>query len=194
MKFILALLISSLVGVNLSTASIGASSPKKRNVKKVKVVRYTQKRYPRKRVVVVRQRRVSTVRGLPRNSTRLSFRARNYHFNNGIYYLSTGRGYQVVKAPVGLRIKRLPASTVVVKGPKTKYWFHSGTYYRISSANDGYEVVEPEVGLVVPNIPRDHYEEVKVDGNRYLACNDILYVEVRTNGRLNYRIAGFVDA
>lgn len=58
----------------------------------------------------------------------------NYYFTKGIWYKAHGKKFVVVKAPVGVRIKRLPRGyhTVWVRG--RKYYKYNGTWYSKSKA------------------------------------------------------------
>ncbi len=53
----------------------------------------------------------------------------NFYFSNGIWYKANGKKFVVVKAPAGIRIKRLPRGyrTVWVNG--RKYYKYNGIWY-----------------------------------------------------------------
>lgn len=58
--------------------------------------------------------------------------------------------------------------------------------------NNSYEVVEPEIGTIVYELP-DDYEKVAIDGMEYYEYASILYGKVHVNGSRAYEVVGFID-
>lgn len=63
--------------------------------------------------------------------------------------------------------------------------------FYIQSGSD-YEVVDPEIGTIVYELPSD-YEKVTIDGQTYYEYGNILYEKVQDNGARAYEVVGFID-
>ena len=58
------------------------------------------------------------------------FKNKRYFFTDGVWYRSARRGYRVCAAPVGLRLKALPAGHKVVIVRGKKYFRYKGITYQ----------------------------------------------------------------
>ena len=54
------------------------------------------------------------------------------------------------------------------------------------------EVVEPEIGTVVYELP-DGYEKVTIDGLTYYEYANILYEKIQLDGSRAYEVVGIID-
>jgi hypothetical protein len=75
----------------------------------------------------------------------------NYYYHRGTFYRPGPRGYYVVHAPIGARIRALPphCSRIYISG--TWYWRYGDVYYR--PFEDGYVVVDQPTTVVVKEAP-----------------------------------------
>ncbi len=55
-----------------------------------------------------------------------------YYRSNGVWYVKKNHRYNVVKAPVGLRVATLPRGYRVVKVRGVRYYTSNGVYYKRS--------------------------------------------------------------
>ncbi|GEM_PF-3727907 len=65
------------------------------------------------------------------------------------------------------------------------YFYSQGNYYR-PLPNRHYEIILPQVGMMVPELP--YYEMVRYNGRSYYAYNNHLYSRVRTPYGFNFRV------
>ena len=63
----------------------------------------------------------------------------------------------------------------------------------IFSHTNEYEVVEPSVGTVVPELPENDVEVVTIDGETYYEFDDILYKPLVTKEGVQYEVVGRLD-
>jgi len=74
------------------------------------------------------------------------------------------------------------------------YWhekarMHSPTILRAKTA---YEVVEPEIGTVIYELPED-YERVEIEGNSYCEFSNVLFEKIQINEERAYEVIGFIE-
>lgn len=128
-------------------------------------------------------KRGHVVTTLPSGIVKVNHKGATLHFNNGVFYKPKGAAsFVVARAPIGLRIKLLPAGAkkiMVRKQVQLHYYY--GTFYSYSEASKEYEVVEAPEGAVVADIP-DGYEMEEIDGVVYYTLDDAKYMEKLTSG------------
>lgn len=56
-----------------------------------------------------------------------------------------------------------------------------------------YEVVKPEKGMIVPQLPANNVETVWLHGVAYYLFDDVLYREIPTQTGIQYEVAGFIN-
>tara|TARA_R110001606_G_scaffold58325_3_gene139798 strand:- start:2012 stop:2221 length:210 start_codon:yes stop_codon:yes gene_type:complete len=66
----------------------------------------------------------------------------------------------------------------------------AGTFY--TQTGNEYEVVEPEIGTILYELPKD-YERVTIDGQTYYEYGNILYEKVQVDGTRAYEVVGIID-
>jgi len=116
----------------------------------------------------------------------VSVNNQQYHYDQGVYYVSSGSGYTVVQAPVGATITTLPPSSqTVVVNETTNNYYYGGTYYEKSSG--GYTVVEPTAGTVVESLPEGG-EEVKIGDITYVKVGETYYQPIEQDGKSMYEV------
>jgi len=79
---------------------------------------------------------------------------------------------------------------IKIKHPNRDYFWFNGIFY--NNVDDGYEVVEPEIGTIIYELP-DEYERVEVDGNTYYEFDNVLYEKIQIDGARAYEVIGFIE-
>ena len=109
-----------------------------------------------------------------------------YHYDQGVYYVSSNGGYTVVQAPVGATITTLPpGSQTVVINETTNNYYYGGTYYE--KKPEGYTVVPPTAGAVVETLPESG-KEVKVGEVNYVKVGETYYQPIVQDGKNKYEV------
>lgn len=116
----------------------------------------------------------------------ISVASHQYHYDQGVYYVSSGSGYTVVQAPVGAVITTLPqgAQTVVVNETTNNYYY-GGTFY--AKNPKGYAVVAPTAGTIVQSLPEGG-KEVKIGNITYVKYGDTYYQPIQKDGKNCYEV------
>ena len=116
----------------------------------------------------------------------VSIENQQYHYDQGVFYVSGNGGYTSVTAPVGATVTTIPqgAQTVVVNETTNNYYY-GGTYYEKDSG--GYTVVPPTSGTVVENLPEGG-EEVKIDDVTYVKLGETYYQPIQQDGKNMYEV------
>ena len=70
-----------------------------------------------------------------------------YYYHRGVFYRKAHRGYTVVRAPRGARVKLLPSGHVTVYVGAEPYFYYYGAYYRYAPDDEAYVVVEAPQGV-----------------------------------------------
>lgn len=154
----------------------------------VKVVAFS-----RTKRVIVRPRVVRTIRVLPTGCRTFVHNRNNYYAHNGLYYGLRNNAYVVMPAPFGIRVNILPVGYRNVHWGNANYYYHRGAYYnRVESTNE-YEVIEPKVGMVVPELPEDDVEEVQINDQTYYEYDNYLYKQIPTKSGLQYEVVGTLE-
>ena len=103
----------------------------------------------------------------------VSLANRNYHYDQGVYYVKVDNGYKAVAAPIGANIPELPEDTQdVVVDSKTSYYY-MGTFYKEDSGG-GYTVIKAPVGGMVSYLP-DGYTTQTSNGKTYYVYAGVYY-------------------
>jgi hypothetical protein len=116
----------------------------------------------------------------------VSVNNQQYHYDQGVYYVSSNGGYTVVEAPVGAKVTTLPEGYEKVEvNETTNNYYYGGTYY--DKVPDGYIVVEPTAGVVVANLPEGG-EEVKIGEVTYVKVGGVYYQPIEKDGKAMYEV------
>jgi len=78
----------------------------------------------------------------PQNYVGVVVGSRRYFYNGGSFYVRARGGYNVVAAPIGARIRVLPAGFVSLRIGDLDYYYFNGIYYTYLPDQSGYVVVE----------------------------------------------------
>ena len=97
-----------------------------------------------RRVSVRAPRRYSAVIArLPLGHSKIVVGGTLYYHYRGVFYRKAHRGYKVVRAPRGARVKLLPSGHATVYIGAEPYFYYYGAYYRYAPDAEVYVVVEP---------------------------------------------------
>lgn len=91
---------------------------------------------------------------------------------------------------VGSRVPHRPTRSVVIRFNKCDYFYADGVYYR--QVGHEYEVIRPQIGMVVPALPRTA-ERIRLKGEKLFLYDGILYKQIPTPDGLQYRVEGFME-
>ena len=116
----------------------------------------------------------------------VSIENQKYHYDSGVYYVSSSGGYTVVQAPVGATVQTLPKETEKVEvNETTNNYYYGGAFY--SKSDEGYTVVPATAGTIVPSLPEGG-EEVKIGDVTYVQFGDTYYQPIQVDGKNMYEI------
>ena len=121
----------------------------------------------------------------------ITVESQQYHYDQGVYYVSTTGGYTVVPAPIGATVTTLPPATqTVVVTETTNNYYYGGTYYE--KTDKGYTVVAPTAGTVVENLPEGGKEE-KIGDITYVKVGETYYQPIKKDGKDMYEVVFIED-
>ena len=144
------------------------------------------------------QSSVTVIRRPPRESKIVVHAGVRYHYYGDVYYKPYGRGYVVVRPPVGLRVTILPVGYTSVTIGRVPYFYAGGVYY-VQRSPGRYEVVEPPRELAVNSTSQlsalpEGAQSVYIAGRKYYKINDTYYEKsVSENGSESYVVVGKVE-
>lgn len=98
----------------------------------------------------------------------------------------------VKRVVVGTRVKVLPVNRVVIYFNNLPFIYADGIYYREVAPTE-YEVVKPEKGMIIPQLPANNVETVWLHGVAYYLFDDVLYREIPTQTGIQFEVAGFIN-
>lgn len=91
---------------------------------------------------------------------------------------------------VGTRVRTLPAKYVVINYNNSPFVYAEGVFYRrLPSAE--YEVIRPQIGMIVPLLPKHNVKKVRVKGEKLFLFDGVLFKKIRTSHGVQYRVVGF---
>ena len=112
----------------------------------------------------IERRRVVRVQHLPPHYETIVVHKNNYFYNNGFFYRRGPRGYAVIGAPIGARIRVMPLGYSVIKFGGLSYYYLNGVYYNFIPSENVYVVVNKPRNA--PNLPSSNLDQVKLyDGS-----------------------------
>lgn len=145
----------------------------------------------RRNVVVTRPHRVHTINRIDNSYTRYRHGGYDYSYRDGHYYRHGGGVYTRCGAPYGLRIRVIPTHYNRIVIGAVPYFYFGGIFYRQYERE--YEVVQPPVGAIVPELPEYGVSEVTINGEIYYEFDNVLYKPVVTRNGVQYRVVGNMD-
>ncbi len=145
-----------------------------------------------KPVTVVKSSKPKEVVKLPSKSVAFRVNGVNYYRNGSKYYILKNSKYVLTVPPFGLRVSIIPALHTIFKFNNVNYYCSDGVIYAPTS-NDQFEVVQPQVGMVIPELPVVNVSEVVIDGMVYFEFDNILYKQIPTTSGLQYEVIGTLN-
>lgn len=124
---------------------------------------------------------------LPNGYRTVKSGGKSFYAHGGRFYSKSGSRYVVVRPPIGGRIARPPNRCYRFWYAKRRYWYSGGAYYSYDEAEDDYEVVEPEEGMIVDDKP-DGAMEVVHDGHTYYVYEGWRYEPMYQGSKLVYAV------
>lgn len=92
---------------------------------------------------------------------------------------------------VGTRIKERPPRSVVIYYKNAPYLYADGVYYK--SVNKDYEVIKPQIGMVVPELPKEGVTKMKIKDEVLYAYDNVLYKKIPTSSGVQFEVQGFIN-
>lgn len=109
----------------------------------------------------------------------------DYYYCDGIYYRDFDGRYEMVSAPIGRHVRKLPKGSVEISVNGMPYFYYYGTFYKTSGRK--YEVAAAPVGALVESIPSGS-EKVEISGQNYYIVNGAQYKPVLRNNEVWYEV------
>ena len=117
----------------------------------------------------------------PRRHRRLAVHGKRYVYHGGVFYRPRPRGYVVVPAPIGARVRAIPEVSVTIRVGRVTLHYAHGAFYRWAPRYRTYVVVRPPTGIVVPALPPGAARYDRGRNVRY-RCGEVVYRPVRRHG------------
>ncbi len=180
MKKIILTTFSALLIVVSSSDFASAKSDKKSNVTTI---------VNNKKVTIIKDSKPKVVSKLPAKSVTMQFKGANIYKDGYKYYKKVDSKFVVIAPPIGLRVSIIPAIHTIFKFNNINYYCSEGVIYK-ATEDDQFEVVQPEVGMIVPELPEVNVREVNIDGTIYFEFEGLLYKQIPTESGLQYKVSG----
>ncbi len=178
--------ISSNDNRNSSSSKKTTSSKNVTTNKKVTIGKSTPVQKP---VTVVKNSKTKMVNKVPSKAVTVRVKGSDYYRNGSRYYKYVNSKYVLTMPPFGLRVSIIPALHTIFRFNNYNYYCADGVIYQATS-NDQFEVVQPQVGMVLPELPVVNVSEVVIDGMVYFEFDNILYKQIPTTSGLQYEVIG----
>ncbi|MEJ2613337.1 MAG: DUF6515 family protein [Ignavibacteriaceae bacterium] len=110
------------------------------------------------------RRRAVRVEHLPTHYESIVVNRKNYFYHNGSFFRRGQKGYVIIGAPVGARVRALPLGYVIVNFGGLSYYYLNGAYYNYIPSENVYVVVNKPGNA--PGLPSRNLDQVKLyDGS-----------------------------
>lgn len=110
-----------------------------------------------------------------------------YYYGEGLFYIYNQGGYVVVPAPIGYTVPDIPYNARKVAYRNVTYYYYSGNFF-IKNQNNYYTTVEPPVGLILSEIPRNSTMQNNGNGDILFRYGNTYYQPLYVYGMMYYRI------
>ncbi len=114
----------------------------------------------------------------------------NYYYLDGRYYTYRDNAYVIVPPPRKIRVATIPETFFTLLVKNLTYYYVAGAYYRYDDVLRTYEVVDPPMGAIVPELPEYDVNTVMLKGKTYLVYDNILYKPIVTASGVQYEVVG----
>lgn len=122
---------------------------------------------------------------LPYTSFDFMYGGLDYYLHNGICYQYNDGRYNMVPAPVGSHVRRLPKGHEELSVGGATYYYYYGAFYK--PIGKKYKVVPAPVGAIVGNIPKGA-NKLKVDGQTFYSANGVQYKAILKDNAVWYQV------
>lgn len=144
-------------------------------------------------VTVVNYPKVKSVNKVsPKTSVSIKFNGLEFFVSDNKYYKLVNSKYIWVMPPVGLKVSVLPTVRLSFNFNNRVYYSSGGAIYQEVAGNQ-YEVVAPEIGMIVPELPEVNVSQVSIDNMIYFEYDNTLYKQIPTQSGLMYEVVGFLS-
>ncbi|MFI3289615.1 MAG: DUF6515 family protein [Rikenellaceae bacterium] len=149
----------------------------------------TTQSYKGKPVTVVKSSKPKSVAKLPATKYPIKHNGVEYYRSGSKFYKNVNGRFVLTVLPFGLRVPIIPAVHTIFRFNNINYYSSEGVIYQ-EAGNNEYVVVEPQVGMVVPELPMVNVSEVSIDNMIYFEFDGILYKQIPTVSGLQYEVVG----
>lgn len=92
---------------------------------------------------------------------------------------------------VGTIIKKRPAQSILIHYKDFSFYYSGGVFYR--PVEDHYEVIKPQIGMVVPELPEDGVKKIVMKDEVLYSYDDVLYKKIVTPKGIKFEVKGFIN-
>ena len=175
-----------------------AHPARKQQIQKRKQVKRTMRIYKRSQLRVVKRRPTPVVIAkLPAGHLVMKHQGSSFYYHQGIFYRKNKSAFVRTFPPQGIRLRQLPTKHHVVINGNKKCYYLNGVYYaktEVDKEGPVYEVISPEAGSVVPDIPTEYAEKVEIDNESYYLVEGLLYQKNIGKEGDSYTVIGQVES
>lgn len=93
---------------------------------------------------------------------------------------------------IGTYVEKLPAKGVTIYHNHLPFVYINGVYYKKLNSSK-YEIIKPEIGMIVPQLPDYNVEELYIKGETLFLFDNTLYKQIPTTEGLKYKVTGFIN-
>jgi len=115
----------------------------------------------------------------------VSLNNRQYHYDQGVYYVQADNGYRAVSAPIGAKIPDLPDDTQTMVVGSATFYYYMGVFY--NQGSDGYAVIQAPIGAMVSYLP-EGYTTKAINGQTYYLYDGVYYQARMVDGGTAYAV------
>lgn len=139
------------------------------------------------RAIVINSPRVKSVRTIRADHATIRHNGVLLHISKGKFYRKVNSSYILSMPPIGIRVKSIPSARVVFRFNNCSYYCYGGILYSKVKSGE-YEVVVPEVGMIVPELPETGVTELSIDDKIYYEYDGTMYKAVPTKRGVQYEV------
>ncbi|MFI3268436.1 MAG: DUF6515 family protein, partial [Rikenellaceae bacterium] len=144
-------------------------------------------------VKVVRKPNQAYIQYLPSRHVVERHNGISYYRCGARYYRRINSRYVVVPPPAGLIVSLAASILDIILFDDMRYYYSDGIMYRRINNSNNYMVIEPEYGMIVPELPDVNVSEVYIDGITYYEFNEVLYLPIPTAVGVQYQVSGNIN-
>lgn len=100
--------------------------------------------------------------------------------------------YVAASSLYGLRVASIPNSRYMFYYNDGIYYLAEGVIYSETDEGD-YEIVMPEVGMIIPQLPEVNVNEIVINNKIYFEFDNMIYKQIPTQDGLMYEVIGILE-